>query len=652
MSFSCKAKKNKSSEERNYIDQQKNKSDESGLSKAKNRDLSKNGTLCRKSYLLNEKTIIYLPEVCEVNINSQDLLLTRRFLPDSPKTKFDSPKTNFDSPKIKTDIEKDLLAKNFTEAYRKVKEYTKQKYPGNFRGIENAKIDEIMKKFKVSDFSRTTQGNLSSKIRAIEQDIILLDTCLISMNRAKLKTSISEGIDLEKLEKGIKDSKHNLEVILGDYGRAMAAISMAKNIRKAQFFKIAESLEQTAPKLSSKIKEMIDEKDIIDLEKMKLNGGEKELLIRQLKAEPIALLSRGVQPPGYARQASGYAGKPLTLKMKSNPETGFIPVKTDYTPKVDSSNPKEVEKFQHYSNDAFSLIESDGLPTSVQVPRSHTLLSPEGKRIEVFEASIEIGGKKNITWMTEDELLNAEYPVEKIYYHADPRGMPGSNTKLLEEWRMEKAEKLSRLKTGPERAESYAEFLSERMSKNISVVESPMYVADIDLASISTKNTRPAEEIVDLGNLNQGVVSKSHLPVLKYKGDGFISMRMQEQIKHGSEFNNRSFPQRAAKDYPFTLVYTKKSGEIHFEIIKKGPDSDIHRKLFERIHDIKKETNLDIMLNPADFIKNSEDYIGIVDILLPSQKKVIQDYLKNIPEDSIFSGKTVQQIRKDLGVTY
>jgi hypothetical protein len=525
------------------------------------------------------------------------------------------------------------------------------------------------------NLSRQGLAEIASKIRSIEEDASLISYALANIQRNKIEIQNSPPSDLRdlkmkkiaKLEARILQYRGRIDQDLGVIGQDMSAIAMIKNIKMAQLADIADDIEMVNPGLAKKLRGSLD-RGISSVDDMgDLTQTEVAQIRQALKETPMALMSRGIKPPGYARQASGYAGKPLSLKMKSNPETGFIPYRTEFTSKVDPSKPKDVYTFQKYSDEAINTIQKDGLPTSVKVPRTQTLLvrkqSGVMEETTVYEVSIvSSDGKRQTSWMSDEEIkaYPPEFSVEKIEYHADPRCMPQSTPELLKKWQETQpyspsAQKEAEAKgeeTTPaqDQVEAYAEFLRKETNAKVDINLSSLYVADIDLASMATKKSQPKEEIIDLMDRGQGYISKSHENLTKYKDNGFLWLGMREQIRHGSEFNNRDFPQRAAGDYPFTIVYIDKEGVSHVKVVEKSDSTDNpHEVLFREIQTINKETGLTLLTNPADIAVNPKDYENLADLFSPAQKEAVSGYLEDLEKKGKTVGnKTPTELRAEL----
>jgi hypothetical protein len=511
------------------------------------------------------------------------------------------------------------------------------------------------------DLSRGDLTEIALQIRSIEEDASLISYSLASIERRQIElqdmpASPSKDLRMRNIEQHqtrILQYRTKIDQGLGSIGQEMASAAMIKNIKLTQLADIADDLEKINPELAHKLRSFLDE-DISDVSRMKGLTSEEESQIKQaLKESPIAIMSRGIKPPSYARQASRYAGKPLSLKMKSNPETGFIPYRTEFTSKVDRTNPDEVYMFQKYSDESIDRIQTDGLPTSVKIPRSQKMFirtkSNVLKEATVFEVSLSVDGKRQTSWMSDEEIRSypREFAVQKIEYHADPRGMPESTPELFERWQKTQAKPFS--ENASQQVEKYAEFLRSETKKPVDIHLSPLYVADIDLASIATRKTHPDEEMIDLSDRSQGYISKSHENLLKYKDKGFQWLGLREQIRHGPEFNNRAFSQRAAGDYPFTIVYVDREGASHVKIVEKGPESNPHEVLFREIQNVNKETGLKLMTNPADIVANPADYQGVASLFLPDQRLAFKNYLDDLEKNNIkVKGKSAIQLRQDL----
>lgn len=496
------------------------------------------------------------------------------------------------------------------------------------------------------------------QLRVIEHDLSLISQARASIQRERVRLLASKVDDAET-QKALKDLdiwegqlKRYQELIdetLGAIGQDMAATAMLRNLKMTQLADLADDLMSSNPRFSQAIRDNLNA-GISDVSKFKgLSNSEKSRIMLELNHYPSAILARGVKPPGYARQASGYSGKPLSLKMKSNPDTGFIPVRTEFTSKVNPKNPEEVAKFQAYSDEALVKIQSDGLPTSIAVPRRQEvgIINEDGllEGVPVFEVSVTLEGKKHVTWMSQSEIdmAPAEMQVSSILYHADPRSMPESTPQLLEEW------KSSSFFSKDDPAASYARFLSSVTGKPVDPLLSPLYVADIDLASIATVKTSPYEETIDLMDVGQGFISTSHQNLIKYKGVGFNQMGLKEQIKHGPEFNNRDFPQRAVIDYPFTLVYRDTKGKGRVEVIERGSPGNPHEHLFASIKSLNDESKLSILTNPADIVANPKDYRAAAVYFTAEQKKSVELYLNDLERSGkTVNGKTASELRRDL----
>ena len=536
---------------------------------------------------------------------------------------------------------------NYMNKYFDLRYGAKQDLPAAM-GSQTVRIESLIKGFETRGITSEALGNLQKKIKSVEADEKSLTFCEVSITRRLqeledlLPPPTKQINELKSSLKQLDGIRKTLEIRLGDYGRSQAAIAMSLQVRFAQFDNIAKSLKGSSiteeSDLALKLEGALQRREI-DISKMNLNPQQKIILESKLKDEPMAIISRGVSDAGYTKQFQGYAGKPVNLKMKSQKRTGFVPQKVEHTSKVPDGRRDEFTKLSEHS---FDDVLTDGLPTSVLVPRTTWITDEFGQRHLLYEVALKGKNGKTILagdgevkshWFSKQELERLGHDAEIIKYHGDPRQMPGSTEELLNAWKNDTS--ITKPTHGPDAAKSYAEFIAKK-NGNVRTPEelmeqAPLYVADVDLLTMATKKSDASGKTIDLNKTYEGYIDESHEVLHRYRDVGFLKVGEKQQIKHGSELNNRSFVQRASESYPYSLIYTDRAGKISFELIEPGAKGNVHTNLFEKIKMIHEESNINVLINPAGMIKNIDDYKNLdPDLLIPEQKKLLADYFREM----------------------
>ena len=497
-------------------------------------------------------------------------------------------------------------------------------------------------------------------------------------DRTLIEHSIYRSMQLETVREDLQSSfanlKEELDGTIAKEGEGLLFMALAQNIRLAQYENILSQLKSRKDpiKKQERIVAYLNDslaKKHIEFDDPKIQDI-KEDILDLIEKEPFAVLTRGVNTNSASRIAYGYPGKPLAMKMKSRPENGFIPVKTKFTSKIKQNDFDQRLKFQKYSDDALSEVLDDGLPLSVAIRRYSDLpvknLADEIEFVRVYESYIK-SEDPAIAWREKEYIEN--HLGEYLYYHADPRSIEGVSKNLIETWRMTHKNKILN-KKGPERVHDFLAFLNER-GIDAKKDDIPLFISDLDLASIATKASRFDEDLSVKTKDGEGIYAKSQESFMKHRSQGFESLKIQDQVRHGPEQFNLLHPQELADDYPLKLILTSAQkhglyskdhqyvkGDFIYEEIQKGSNmSAPHANLFTKIQAVHQSHGLNILVNPADIIQNFHHYRLSIDDWIPEQKRLVKKFVDDIKtspgsEIGVLYANKVKQLGNSLDFLY